>query len=469
MFSVGHHQCDELFQIYEFAGYKLGINHVADLPWEFSEQMRSGIEPFLVYITTKFFHLFAITNPFHIALVLRLFISLLSFWAMYALILRLEKQLTSERAKLWLWAGSFLFWCIPYFHARLSSENVSATVFIFGLNQVLSFVVESNKRNRLFWAGLFFALAFVCRFQIGFMVAGALAWLIFIYKTRFSDLAFVVAGVMMGLGIGLVADKWMYGDWVLTWWNYLDQNLFQSKATAFGVMPFYYFITEGFVQMIPPFSLIIMVCMVGFWLRFGRHLITWISLPFILLHFFVGHKELRFLFPALNFIPLMAVFFVSSFSGDQTWLRLFKHKAFVSTSIYVNFLLLLFMSLKPADEGTDLKRKIYTNIEGNSPLIIYTGSDPYNLQGGLNYFKNPYVKTLSIDSLGDMGENDRIYLFAGDDLEKRLLPWNGTYKLRVVFSAYPAWLTQNFNFNGWVERAGNYTMYEIGPKENGEQ
>ncbi len=463
IFSVGHHQCDELFQVYEFAGYKLGINKAADLPWEFSEQMRSGIEPYLIYITTKTFHLLGIANPFHISMFLRLFMSLLAFGALWGLIRQIEKQLESEKAKLWLWAGSFLFWCIPYFHARLSSENVSATVFIFGLNQSLTFVNHPHKRIHLFVAGILFALAFVCRFQTGFMVAGTIAWLFFIYKVQLKSLTVLLPGVLLGLGLGLLADKWMYGGWVLSWWNYLDQNIFQSRASAFGVMPFYYFITEGFLQMIPPFSLLVMICMVGFWARFRSHVITWITFPFVALHFFVGHKELRFLFPVLNFIPAMMVFFIYSFSEEQTWRRFLKNPGVLTTSVVINSLLLLFMSIKPADEGIELRRRIYHNIAGNSPLLIYLENDPYNPLSGLNYFKNPAIKTISLDSVVSTDGHDRVYLFADKKINNIMLPNNKPAELRALFSAYPEWVIRYFDFNGWVERSGSYTMYELYP------
>ena len=47
-------------------------------------------------------------------------------------------------------------------------------------------------------------------------------------------------------------------------------------------------------------------------LRFGsfgavRHVVTWMLVPFLLVHFFLGHKELRFFFPALFFAPWFIV------------------------------------------------------------------------------------------------------------------------------------------------------------------
>ena len=102
-FNLGVHHADELFQIYEFAGYKLGLNAATDLPWEFGEQMRSGIEPFLVYVFTKGCYFVSISNPFSISFFLRLIQSLLSFWATVLLINYFEKEITNEKIKKYLW------------------------------------------------------------------------------------------------------------------------------------------------------------------------------------------------------------------------------------------------------------------------------------------------------------------------------------------------------------------------------
>ena len=43
-----------------------------------------------------------------------------------------QLPMTNEKVKKVLWLFGLLFWCLPYFHARLSAENFSSTLFLFG-------------------------------------------------------------------------------------------------------------------------------------------------------------------------------------------------------------------------------------------------------------------------------------------------------------------------------------------------
>ena len=65
-FSVSCHHPDEYFQIIEFANYKMGGTNLQDLPWEFSNTMRPGIQPFIALVLMKAFDLIGINNPFSV-------------------------------------------------------------------------------------------------------------------------------------------------------------------------------------------------------------------------------------------------------------------------------------------------------------------------------------------------------------------------------------------------------------------
>jgi len=44
---------DQLFQILEFGGYKLGVIHAGDLAWEYGAQLRSAAQPAMVFFSIK--------------------------------------------------------------------------------------------------------------------------------------------------------------------------------------------------------------------------------------------------------------------------------------------------------------------------------------------------------------------------------------------------------------------------------
>lgn len=458
-FSVGYHQCDELFQVFEFAGYKLGLNSVNEMPWEFASQMRSGLQPLLVYCITKLAYLISVTNPFYIALFLRAGMALLSFFAMVKFLRLVEEELVSERLKLMLWAFGLLFWCLPYFHARLSSENFASTLFLFALTLALSYIKKEHKLRILILVGVLLGLSFVCRFQFSFMIAGLMVWLIVIKRVGFVPMALILFGLLISVALGVLVDKWLYGNWVFSWWNYLEQNLFENKASIYGESPVYFYLVEALLQLIPPFSLIFVLVLFGFWVKRNTHVLTWITLPFILLHFFVAHKELRFLFPVLNFLPPIFLLYVQSFnSNPPKWLKFSSFKGFLKFAVIINGLLLIYFAFKPADETSKSLQKIYSLVKGDKPVLYYVDKNPYNKQASLNYFRNSAIKTIKADSAMILnGNNTYLYLeqFGG---EEKINFMNG--KFEKIYSSFPSWIS-HFNFNGWLNRANCYEIYRV--------
>ena len=47
------YHADELFQILEFGGYKLGFIPAQSLPWEFPAKIRPALQPAMVYVVGK--------------------------------------------------------------------------------------------------------------------------------------------------------------------------------------------------------------------------------------------------------------------------------------------------------------------------------------------------------------------------------------------------------------------------------
>lgn len=459
MFSIGYHQCDELFQVYEFAGYKLGLNSASILPWEFHEQMRSGIQPFIVYAITKAFHALSFTNPFTIACFIRLCMALLSFVSMVKLLNLLDEEIQSNKLKSWLWWAGLLFWCFPYFHARFSAENFSSTLFTFGLVVLLKAIRTNNNLLSYFFSGSLFGIAFHCRFQMSFMIAGLMAWLLFVNKTSLKLLVVLFVGIVLALGLGALSDNWLYGHWTLSWWNYLDLNLFQNKASQFGEQPIYFYLEQYFLQLIPPFSLAIVFCILAFWIKFKTHLLTWTTLPFILLHFFVAHKELRFLFPVLNFLPFMIILYFQSLKeSSHRFVLFFKRNAWLRFAVVVNIGALCAFTFMPADNISYSFKKIYDLVEGEDPVLYYSGTNPYNNAAALNYFRNSAIQTVSLDSDTLNIKGREVYYLSDKFNEGKTLMKNNKIFERI-YSNFPDWFSY-LNFNGWLDRSVCFSIYK---------
>lgn len=299
--SEGFYHPDEHYQLLEFANYKSGLAIREGLAWEFHDQIRPGLQPFIAYAFMGGLRAVGLTNPFHLALMLRLLSGLLSL----ILMLRTADYLRSQNSTGMLYRGflvlGFFLWFAPFLNVRFSSENWGALAFFSGV-LVLWKSADVSDKQRLFGlvcSGLLISLSFQFRYQMAFGILGWMAWLVFYKKLSRLQWLYVFAGILSGFLLGLIADKWLYGNWQLTPFRYFHSNIIEHKAASFGIKPWWFYFTEFFTTIGPVLNVVAIV-LLGYGLFTARqHAFTWIFIPFLAGHLFVDHKELRFMFPML--------------------------------------------------------------------------------------------------------------------------------------------------------------------------
>jgi phosphatidylinositol glycan class B len=130
------------------------------------------------------------------------------------------------------------------------------------------------------------------------MGLGLFAWLVVIARVRIGGLAAFLGGGLVALLIGAWCDYWGYGAFVFPPLSYVDVNLVRGVAAhRFGREPVFAYLYLLPAQIFFAITLVVMVAMAAMWLRNPRHAVTWASLPFVLAHVAIAHKEARFLFP----------------------------------------------------------------------------------------------------------------------------------------------------------------------------
>ena len=77
------------------------------------------------------------------------------------------------------------------------------------------------------------------------MIFGLIAWLLFIKNEKISSLFLTGLALAFVVAIGVIIDKWFYGTWTLSCWNYFDQNILRDKVSGFGVYPWWWFLSSG--------------------------------------------------------------------------------------------------------------------------------------------------------------------------------------------------------------------------------
>jgi len=327
-FSETFYFPDEHYQVLEFMSYRLGVTGAADLPWEFSARIRPWLQPLLYFLIAKPLFLLGVKDMFTIAFVLRLATGAFSLTALAVFARSVLATIEGEEEKRAFLRYLPLFGFLPYLFVRTSSESFSAAFLALGAGLVMG----DKTAARLALAGLFCGLAFESRYQTGLLGLGLFVWLGVIGRARFPALTAFLGGGLVALALGALADRWGYGQWVFPPLGYVDVNLMQGVAAhRFGREPLFAYLYLLPAQIFFAITAILMAAMLAMWLRNPRHPLTWATLPFVLAHMAIAHKEARFLFPmailaiafpVLGFsprLPRWRPFFTRVWSWRASW------------------------------------------------------------------------------------------------------------------------------------------------------
>lgn len=295
---------DEHYQIVEFASYKMGITQADQLAWEFAEQIRPAAQPLLCYTLLNTFNSLGISDHYSQLFLLRILSALLSLLSISLLCISALPLIKAQHQRFFI-ISSFLFFYPYIYGVHFSSEAWSGCMVMLAVALVALHYYKSGKKPEILFllVGTLLGVAFLFRFQTALMTIGLMAWLFFVQKERINLLYMIIGGLTM-VALGALADHWLYGEWLFVPWRYFD-SAFIHKHTDFGDQPFYFFPLFFLLMLTPPIGLLVLVALVTFFINQPRTLYAWLLLPFLAMHFFIPHKEWRFLYPVISFFPLV--------------------------------------------------------------------------------------------------------------------------------------------------------------------
>jgi phosphatidylinositol glycan class B len=336
-----------------------------------------------VFKTCEFF---SIINPYSQTIVLRLITAIISLLIIHFFTNTCRKFIAPEYWKIFLILSYFL-WFLPFLNVRFSSETWSGLMLLLSVGMVL----RNPKSNSTFLLiGVILGLSFLFRYQIAFAIAGLLGWLIVIKKEKTVSLILISSSFLLLVVLGIIIDSLFYGQWTLTTINYFIVNLIDGKAAGFGTSPIYYYFFMIFRYSFFPIGIIILISFLLVTIKKPKTIIVWIIVPFIIGHSLISHKELRFLFPLLNFIPILIIWSLEIIKSKD-WHSLSKKVsiAFLTGILAVNMIALVVASLKPAGSGrVRITERIHRfNTESKLHIIYSTNNNPYSPWGiTTNYY-----------------------------------------------------------------------------------
>ena len=463
-FSIGYHQPDEHFQVLEFANHKLGLSPGCDLAWEYAARCRSALQPSVVYALGRGLQMAGWYNPFTVAFLLRLIMGLLTWWTTTRILRRLFPELITQRGKQALvWCGFFL-WFVPYVGVRFSAENISGLFFFLSFTFLYPFhdLAAKNPLARLLLAGLLLGFSVFIRLQLCIAVLGLVCWLLRYGKWPIRLWLIIGAGGIIAIALSVCLDRWFYGDWTFSPWNYFSVNMIHHKASAFGVDPWWYYFSKYLDIGVPPISVVLLpLFFIGVWQK-RHHVLSWIVIAFIAAHCLIAHKEIRFLFPvSLAFIFLAC-------SGFDYLVQLYPGRKYYRWAIplfaALNSIMLVVKIFTPAHEAIKYYEAIYNYAGKQKPVLVSYETPVYQLVGlCVNFYQPKNLEEHTISNPGELTRilktaNGRPVLFLNHQLTPD--PMLQNFRLEKVYCILPSWMAP-FNFTNWQSRSYIWTVYRI--------
>ncbi len=458
-FSSGFLHGDEHYQIIEFAAYKLGTVSVEGLAWEYEAMIRPGLQPLIAYAFISLMNILSIPDPYFQAFVLRLVTAFLALYSIRYFTNTIREMISPEFWKVFLFLSYFL-WFIPFVNVRFSSETWSGIMFLNALSLVLS---SKERANRFYLIGGLLGLSFLFRYQNAFLAMGLFFWLIFIGKEKLANLVKLAGAVIFLVLIGVGIDFWLYDKLTLSAWNYFYVNLVEDVASGFGTERWWNYFYSIFRFSFFPIGIPIIFALFIFIYKQPKSIFTWCILPFFIIHSIIPHKELRFLFPVINLVPLMLVMAYQELNWNPDKWNRFKVltvKVLAILLLSINIIGALTVSVKPCDGGLTVIMKHIRRNYGDKPirLISYDYSNPYGPWNLIaSFYAEKDLQDIRMKSLSEFNdsifEKNRVNLLSikRQEVEKEhVQELISRYKLQKKTQAMPEWMEILYNPLRWI-------------------
>jgi len=341
--SINFFKPDEYYQIIEFAAFKQGKVQAADLAWEYQKKSRQAIQPFMCYLLFEGLDKIHVSEPIQQIRILRIATSLVTISCIFLFVASALKFFIPPYRSAFI-ISSFLFWAVPFFYVRFSSESFSQSLFLLAF----SILFTGNKNfKRTFLLGMILGLTFFVRFQSAFGFIGLFVGLVLFHHFKFIDFVHLALGSAAVIFLCVAVDAWFYGTWIFTPWNYFYYNIMQKAADNFGIYPFYYYLVTLFLFSTPICGVIFFAVLGGlaFFRKINVIYLTFIS-SFLILSI-IGHKEFRFLISILNFLPFLTILGIQEICRKKPgFIELFSNKVLLAVLISLNVIMLSLATLK---------------------------------------------------------------------------------------------------------------------------
>lgn len=377
--SRGSESAGEQFQAMELARSKAFHHAQTDLAADLRQKSRPMLQPALALLLAQGANQCGITNRSAQIVLAGIVSAALGICLSLLMFSTYRERCTTESARTWLFSLLLLLWFLVSIHASFSPEAWAGMLFFSGIIWFLRHQSEGDAINILI--GIPFGLSLFFRFEALFMIAGFVAWLVLVEHEDLQTIASLVVGVAGGVLVGILVDRNLYGEWTFTPWNYLTARGPGGAFFPSGAHPWWFYFSEIFTWGTYPIGGLVVVTGLLFFVLFRREVLTWVVLPYLVVHMLLPAKDLRFLFPLVPAVPVMIFL---SLQKVYSWVRpesagerVDRFAYWIVQPVWIfNLILLVVVSLVPADTVGPAYRKLLGQSGSQSTVAQGDGSTP---------------------------------------------------------------------------------------------
>jgi phosphatidylinositol glycan class B len=460
---------DEHYSVIEFAAYKMGMISPDEMDWVFRLRIKSAFQPFIALYVIRALQAISIEDPYIQVFVLRLLTALLAVFSIRFFTNACKGMVRAEFHTAYLLLSYFI-WFLPLINVRFMSETWSG---IFLLNALAVLIKNNFRSQQYFLVGVLLGLSYLCRYQNALFAFGLFLWLILIRKEKLQDLAKLLVSGLVVLLFGILIDSWLYGEFVLTAWNYFYVNLVEDVASNYGTEAWWNYFYSIFRFGFFPISIPIIISFLWLIFKKPRNIFIWIILPFFIVHSLIPHKELRYVFPAVNLVPIILMLAYQELRWDPgKWRKpgRLALRTLIWILIAINCIGVVTVSLKPANTVTNVTHYIRKHYGDQSiHLISYNNSNPYYQRGLVaSFYMEKDLQDVTLGSLEKLSDTlllqnrvNLLVLTREDAASDPARVYLASHKAIKVAQSIPEWMEPLMTLYGGYRIRDILELYEI--------
>lgn len=460
---------DEHYSVIEFAAYKMGMITPDEMDWVFTLKIKSAFQPYIALYVIRALQAISIEDPYIQVFVLRLLTALLAVFSIRFFTTACKEMVRPEFHMAYLLLSYFI-WFLPLVNVRFMSETWASLLLL----NALTVLIKNDFRNQQYLlVGALLGLSWLCRYQNAFFALGLFLWLIFIRKKKLQDLAKILVSGIVVLLIGIFLDIRLYGEFVLTAWNYFYVNLVEDVASNYGTEAWWNYFYSIFRFGFFPISIPIIISFLWLIFKKPRNIFIWTILPLFIVHSIIPHKELRYVFPMVNLVPIILILAYQELNWDPGKWRKPGRIALQTLTwilITINCIGVVTVSLKPANTVTNLTHHIRKHYGDEAiRLISDDDSNPYYQRGlKASFYMEKDQQDIILGSLEELSDTlllpDRVNFLvlkredATSDPARKFLAGHDAIK---VVQSIPEWMEPLMTLYGGYRIRDILELYEI--------